>query len=85
MTGPSQSQHARMHVLWALANVHTRPERLALTGAIVSRTLATSNDLTSIEALDVIDYMSRLHQSGELVDRAVWWLDNFYRTSCPTQ
>lgn len=79
MTGPSPSQHRRMRALLDLAGVHDRPERLALTGAIVGRAIGSLNELTAIEALDVIDYLTRLNEAGELVDRSRWWLDNFHR------
>lgn len=81
MTTPSQKQHRAAHRLWHLAGVVDRAERLALTAAIVHRPLTTSSDLTSIEALEVVDYMQCLHDAGELHDRAAWWLDNFHRTS----
>lgn len=75
MTGPSRGQHRAMHRLWNIAAVPDRADRLALTGAIVGRTLASSNELTAIEALEVIDYLSRLAADGRLADRAREWLD----------
>jgi hypothetical protein len=74
MTGPSQPQHRNMHRLWRIAEVPDRADRLALTGAIVGRTLASSNELTATEALDVIDYLSRLADAGQLAERARAWL-----------
>jgi hypothetical protein len=63
-----------MHMLWRRAQVVDRADRLALTGAIVGRQLGSSNELTSIEALDVTDYLERLDRAGELADRAAAWL-----------
>jgi hypothetical protein len=75
MTGPTQPQHRNMHRLWRIAEVPDRSDRLALTGAIVGRQLASSNELTAIEALDVIDYLSRLAQAGQLAERARAFLE----------
>lgn len=77
MTGPSQAHHRAMHRFWHLAGITDRADRLALTGQIVGRHLATSNDLTAVEALEVVDYLARLHESGELADRAADWLARY--------
>ncbi|HJR04591.1 MAG TPA: hypothetical protein VKA83_23320 [Methylomirabilota bacterium] len=74
MNGPSQAQHRRMHALWRNAGVESRADRLALTGAIVGRQLASSNELTALEALDVVDYLTRLDRAGELAARAAAYL-----------
>lgn len=77
MTGPSQAHHRAMHRFWHLAGITDRADRLALTGQIVGRHLASSNELTAIEALDVVDYLDRLHESGDLADRAAGWLARY--------
>ncbi len=72
-----------MHRLWNLAGITSRDDRLALTGAIVGRQLASSNELTSIEALDVVDYLTRLDRAGQLADRAASWLATRRRAEQP--
>jgi hypothetical protein len=81
--GPSLAQHRRMHRLWHRAGVLDRDDRLALTGAIVRRRLATSNELTEAEAAEVIGYLDRLDQAGTLAARAAGWLTE-HRTSVTT-
>lgn len=71
---PMPAQHRRMHVLWRLAGVTDRADRLALTAAIVGRQLVTSNDLEEWEAAGVIRYMQRMADRGELAGRAAAWL-----------
>lgn len=72
--GPSVAQHRRMHVLWRLAGVGARADRLLLTAAIVGRPLATSSDLSEREAARVIRYMEALDHLGELRSKAAEWL-----------
>lgn len=72
--GPSARQHRRMHVLWRLAGVDQRADRLLLTSAIVQRPLVTSSDLTPDEAAQVIRYMELLDNAGCLRERAAAWL-----------
>lgn len=66
-----------MHVLWRLAGVTDRADRLALTSAIVGRPLVTSNDLQDWEAAGVIRYMQRMEDRGELTRRAAAWLARY--------
>lgn len=72
--GPSPAQHRRMHVLWRLAGVGARADRLLLTAAIVGRPLVTSSDLSEREAARVIRYMEALDHLGELESKAAEWL-----------
>lgn len=74
MSGPTPAQHRRMHVLWRLAGVTDRADRLALTAAIVGRVLVTSNDLKDWEAAGVIRYMQGLDDRGALYSTAQRWL-----------
>ena len=74
MNGPTQEQHRHMHALWRLAGVTNREDRLALTGAIVGRALATSSDLTTRDADTIIEYMRVNADSGLLADKAAAWL-----------
>lgn len=71
---PTAAQHRRMHVMWRLAGVADRADRLALTSAIVGRALVTSSDLEEWEAAGVIRYMQRMDDRGELAWRAAEWL-----------
>jgi len=71
---PTPQQHRRMHVLWRLAGVTDRADRLALTAAIFRRPLATSNDLEGWEADRLIRYMTGLDDRGELYVKAQAWL-----------
>jgi hypothetical protein len=72
--GPSAAQHRRMHVLWRLAGVTSRADRLALTAVLVRRPLVTSNDLTEHEAWSLITYMTELDRHGRLRSMAQGWL-----------
>lgn len=74
MTGPTERQHRHMHAMWREAGVSDRDDRLALTGAIVGRPLATSNDLDTREADAVIEYMRVAADAGLLADKAAAWL-----------
>lgn len=74
MTGPTVPQHRAMHALWRQAGVLDRADRLALTGAVVGRELASSNDLTAAEADQVIAYQWRLHDDGRLASTARTYL-----------
>lgn len=65
-----------MHRLWRLAGVTERRDRLALTGAIVGRSLATSDELTLAEATAVLRYMRRLDRANQLAGKAAAWLAN---------
>jgi len=71
---PTQQQHRSMHALWRQAGVTDRADRLALAGAAVGRTLATSNDLSEAEADALIAYMRRLHRDGRLATTAIAFL-----------
>jgi hypothetical protein len=79
VNGPTGGQHRKMHALWREAGVTDRADRLALTGQIVRRELATSNDLDSREAAAVIEYLDQLSDDGTLARRAAGWLDTYRR------
>lgn len=72
--GPNPAQHRRMHVLWRLAGVTSRADRLALTSALAKRPLATSSDLEPWEAYALIRYMEELDNRGQLYVTAQRWL-----------
>lgn len=74
VSGPTVAQHRRMHVLWRLAGVTDRAERLALTAKAVGRPLVTSSDLTEREAEVLITYMRGLDDRGALWSTARSWL-----------
>lgn len=63
-----------MHVLWRIAGVTDRADRLALTSRIVHRRIVTSNDLDRGEAQKVIWYMTELDNRGQLYVTAQRWL-----------
>lgn len=73
-SGPTVQQHRRMHVLWRLAGVTSRADRLALTSALVKRPLVTSSDMTQHEAYGLITYMEGLYRRGQLESTAQRWL-----------
>ena len=74
---PTPAQHRRMHVLWRLAGVADRADRLALTAIAAGRPLVTSNDLAEREAAVLITYMQELDDRGELFARAQAWLARY--------
>lgn len=76
---PTPAQHRRMHVLWRLAGVTDRADRLALTAALARRPLATSNDLEGWEADRLIGYMQGLDDAGQLHATAQRWLAAHHR------
>lgn len=71
---PTPAQHRWMHVLWRLAGVTDRAERLALTSRAVGRGLVSSRDLTEREADVLITYMQGLDDRGALWSSAQGWL-----------
>lgn len=71
---PTAVQHRRMHALWRAAGVTERADRLALTSAVIGRSVTTSSELTGAEAAQIIRYMTRLDQAGWLRERAAAWL-----------
>ena len=81
MAGPTPAQHRRMHVLWRLAGVTDRAERLALTARAVDRDLVTSSDLTEREAEVLITYMQGLDDRGALWGTAQGWLAQYRRAA----
>ena len=72
---PTPEQHRAMHALWREANVTDRADRLALTAAVVGRTVGSSNDLTEAEAEALISYMRQLKAGGTLAAKAAGFLD----------
>lgn len=74
MTAPTQAQHRRMHVLWRLAGITTRTDRLALTSRALGRTIHSSTEMTQEEAAQLIHYMQGLDGRGALYDSAQGWL-----------
>jgi len=68
-----------MHVLWRLAGVTDRAQRLALTARAVGRPLVTSSDLTEREADVLITYMQELDDRAALRDTAQAWLVAYRR------
>lgn len=81
VTGPTTEQHRRMHLYWRRARVADRGDRLALTGAIVGRPLATSDELTREEATAVLRYLRRLDDTNTLAGKAAAWLAEHGRTA----
>jgi len=79
--GPAPAQHRKMHALWKVAGVTDRGDRLALTGQIVGRELATSNDLDSRDANAVIEYLVQLDEAGVLASKAAGWLAEHRRAA----
>lgn len=76
---PTTAQHRRMHVLWRLAGITDRADRLALTARAAGRLLATSNDLSEREAAVLIAYMQGLDDRGALFETARGWLAAHHR------
>ena len=74
MAGPTQAQHRWMHVLWRLAGVTSRVDRLALTSRAVGRRLVSSTEMTEGEAAQLIHYMRGLDDRGALYSSAQGWL-----------
>lgn len=71
---PTPLQHRTMHRAWRMAGVSDRGDRLALTGAVVKRTIASSSDLTEAEAERVVRYQRWLIARGQLAAAAARWL-----------
>lgn len=72
----TQAQHKHMHALWNSGGISDREERLAITGVLIGRTVASSSDLTAAEADRVIARL-REHDKGTgvLYQQMSRWLD----------
>lgn len=71
---PEQTRH--MHALWKTGGISDRDERLAITGVLIGRKVASSSDLTAAEA-DVVIARLREHDKGTggLYQQMSRWLD----------
>lgn len=77
--GPTVQQHRRMHVLWRIAGVSDRGDRLALTCKAIGRTIHSSSQMTFREAAALIRYMEGLDEVEQLHGRAQEWLAGYHR------
>jgi hypothetical protein len=62
----SQPQSKKLHALFREAGVSSRDTRMRVSGLVVGRELASSNDLTQTEAGILIDQLEQWSTSGEL-------------------
>lgn len=67
---PTEPQRKKMHALFRDAKITAREDRIALTSAIIGRTIDSSSDLTKREAGVLIDRLDGWAADGTLPEKA---------------
>jgi hypothetical protein len=66
-SGPRESQHRRMHALWARLGKggdEHRDERLAITSRVIGRQITTSSDMSPAEADTLLEYLENREKTA---------------------